>query len=174
MLAMPANLIVICWVVDTLKDSTMKYNIVLETTSAQLLAAVRAEVRIRGVAQAWKPALDQVWAFLKSSEGLHPGHNLFLYHHPEHRGDPMQVDFGVRVARRFTAQGTVHCVETPAGEIASTVHIGPYDRLSEAHEAIHGWCEANNRRIARTSWEIYGDWNSDPALLETKIQYLLA
>jgi effector-binding domain-containing protein len=152
----------------------MTYRIVLETASAQLLAAVSVKVPIGGVAQAWKPALDQVWGFLRSSEGLQPGHNLFLYHHPERRCDPMQVDFGVQVARTFTAQGAVRCVETPAGEVASTVHIGPYERLSNAHEAIHAWCEANSRRIARASWEIYGDWNSDPALLETTIQYLLA
>ena len=40
--------------------------------------------------------------------------------------------------------------------------------------AIHAWCAINNRKIARASWEIYGDWNSDPAMLETTIKYLLA
>jgi hypothetical protein len=27
---------------------------------------------------------------------------------------------------------------------------------------------------AHASWEIYGDWKDDPALLETTIKYLLA
>jgi effector-binding domain-containing protein len=152
----------------------MKYDVVVETVQAELVAAVRAKVPISDVVRAWKPALDQVWAFLKANDRLRPGHNLFLYHHPERRDDPMNIDFGVQVARPFERVGDVHCIETPAGEVARTVHIGPYDRLVDAHNAIHAWCAANNRKIGQASWELYGDWNNDPALLETTIKYLLA
>jgi len=74
----------------------------------------------------------------------------------------------------FEREGDVRCIETPTGEVATTVHVGPYDRLGDAHNAIHAWCAANNRKIAQASWEIYGDWNDDPALLVTTIKYLLA
>ena len=151
----------------------MKYAVVAETVRPELVAAVRARVPIGGIAQAWKPALDQVWAFLRADGGLSPGHNLFLYHHPERRDEAMNIDFGVQVARRFEAAGDVRCIETPAGEVAKTIHVGPYDRLRGAHDAIHAWCAANNRKIAQASWETYGDWNNDPALLETTIRYLL-
>jgi effector-binding domain-containing protein len=129
---------------------------------------------ISGIARAWKPALDQVWAFLEANGGLRPGHNLFLYHHAERRNEAMNIDFGVQVARSFEREGDVQCIETPAGEVARTVHVGPCDRLGDAHNAIHAWCAANNRKIGQASWEIYGDWNNDPALLETTIKYLLA
>jgi effector-binding domain-containing protein len=152
----------------------MNYHVVVETAPAELIAAVRVTVPFAGIATAWKPALDQVWVFLKANAGMRPGHNLFLYHHPERRSDPMEIDFGVQVAQAFAPQGPIRCVETPAGEVARTVHVGPYDRLGDAHDAIHAWCEAKNRRIAQASWEVYGDWNSDPALLETTIKYLLA
>jgi effector-binding domain-containing protein len=152
----------------------MKYEVVVEATQAELVAAIRATVPVGGVARAWKPALDQVWAFLKANGGIRPGHNLFLYHHPEHRIEPMNIDFGVQVSRPFQPEGGVRCIETPAGEVAKTVHVGPYDRLGDAHNAIHAWCAARDRKIAQASWEIYGDWNNDPALLETTIKYLLA
>jgi effector-binding domain-containing protein len=152
----------------------MKYDVVVETAQAELVAAVRAKVPIGGVARAWKPALDQVWAFLKENGRLRPGHNLFLYHHAERRNEAMNIDFGVQVARPFEGEGNVQCVETPAGEVARTVHVGPYDQLGNAHDAIHAWCATNNRKIARASWEIYGDWHNHPALLETTIKYLLA
>jgi hypothetical protein len=61
---------------------------------------------------------------------------------------------------------------TPAGEVAKTVHVGLYDRLSDAHDAIHTRCLANNWKIAQASRETYGDWTEDPALLETTIRYL--
>jgi effector-binding domain-containing protein len=152
----------------------MKYDVVVETAQAELVAAVRAKVPIGGIARAWKPALDQVWAFLKENGGLRPGHNLFLYHHAERRNEAMNIDFGVQVARPFERQGDVQCIATPSGEVARTVHVGPYDRLGVAHDALHAWCAANNRKIAQASWEIYGDWSNDPALLETTIKYLLA
>ena len=85
----------------------------------------------------------------------------------------MNIDFGVQVTRRFEPRGEVRCIETPTGEVARTVHVGPYDRLGDAHNAIHAWYAANNRKIAQVSWEIYGDWSDDPALLETTIKYLL-
>jgi effector-binding domain-containing protein len=150
------------------------HEVVVEAAQAELVAAVQVTVPIGDIARVWMPALDQVWLFLRTNGGLSPGHNLFLYHHAARRNEPMNIDFGVQVARRFEREGNVHCVETPAGEVAKTLHVGPYDRLGDGHDAIHAWCAAHHRKIAQASWEIYGDWNNDPALLETTIKYLLA
>jgi effector-binding domain-containing protein len=152
----------------------MRYEIRVETVPAELMAAVRARAPVGGVAQVWKPALDQVWAFLRANDSVRRGHNLFLYHHAAHPSEPMDIDFGVQVAQPFEPDSNVRCIKTPAGEVASTVHIGPYDRLGDAHGAIHAWCAANNRTIGQASWEIYGDWTDDPARQETTIRYLLA
>ena len=123
---------------------------------------------------AWKPALDKVWEFLRSQSGLHTdGHNVFLYHHPARRDQPMEVDFGVEVSREFESATEVNATETPAGVVAVAVHVGAYDRMKETHDAIHAWGAANNRAFARKSWEIYGDWSDDPSKLETTIMYLL-
>jgi effector-binding domain-containing protein len=151
----------------------MSYDVVVETVQAELIAAVRSEVRLGQVGRAWKPALDQVWAFLHANPGIVRGHNLFLYHHPARREDPLSVDFGVQVSGPFEAEGNVRCVATPAGEVARTVHVGPYDQLGAAHAAIHEWCVMHGRNIGAASWETYGDHNDDPALLETTITYLL-
>ena len=63
----------------------MNYDVVVETAQAELVAAVRATARISEIARRWKPALDKIWAFLKTNGALGPGHNLFLYDHPERR-----------------------------------------------------------------------------------------
>jgi effector-binding domain-containing protein len=151
----------------------MSYDVAVKTVTPVLIAAVRARVRLGEVGHAWKPALDQVWAHLRADGTLKPGHNVFLYHHPARRDLPMDVDFGVEVGRMFEAAGDVRPVETPAGEVAWTRHVGPYDRLSFAHEAVHAWARAHKRTIGGASWETYGDWNADPAKLETTVSYLL-
>ena len=136
--------------------------------------AVSRKVTIGGVAAAWRPALDQVWAFLRTEPGLGTdGYNIFLYQHPARRSDPMDVAFGVEVVREFAPSGEVAPAKTPAGAAATARHIGPNDRLRQTHEAIHAWAAAHQRAIAGHSWEIYGDWNDDVTKLGTDVFYLL-
>ena len=146
----------------------------VQIVSPRILAAVSRKVAIGGVGAAWRPALDQVWAFLRTQAGLRSdGHNVFLYQHPARRSDPMEVAFGVEVVREFAPSGEVAPVKTPAGEVAMATHRGAYDRLRETHDAIHAWIAANGRASAGQSWEIYGDWNDDTSKLETDVVYLL-
>ena len=152
----------------------MRPHVQVEVVSPRLLAAVGREVAVGRVREVWRSALDQVWAFLRSQPGLRTdGHNIFVYHHPTSVGDPMNADFGVEVTREFARSGEVRPVRTPSGEAAVVRHLGPYDGLAQAHRAIHAWARESGRALARTSWEIYGDWNDDPTKLETLVMYLL-
>ena len=153
----------------------MNCQVVTKTVSAQPLAAVRRRALSRDVGRIWKPALDLVWEFLRRHEGLRAdGHNCFLYHHPARRDAAMDIDFGVQVIRPFEGEGEVICTETPAGEVAMTTHVGSYDKLAAAYDAIHSWRAATGRAFSGRSWEIYGDWTDDTTKLETQVIYLLS
>ena len=152
----------------------MGIDVAVEVVKPRKLAAVRRQVPLGTVGSALGPALDQVWAFLRSHPGLRTdGHNIFLYHHPARRSDPMDVDFGVEVTRSFSPSGEVRETATPAGEAAVALHRGAYDQLKRTHDAIHEWARSHGRTFAGTSWEIYGDWSDDPSKLETTVCYLL-
>jgi len=153
----------------------MGIEVSVQVVEPRKLAAVRRQVAVGGVASAWRPALDQVWAFLRSQPGLRTdGHNIFLYHHPARRSEPMNVDFGVEVSRSFSPSGEVYETHTPGGEAAMAVHRGGYDQLRATHEAVNQWAKSHNRSFGGYSWEIYGDWSDDPSNLETTVVYLLA
>ncbi len=153
----------------------MGVDVYVEVVTPRKLTAVRRQVSLGTVASAWRPALDLVWAYLRSQPGLRTdGHNIFLYHHPVRRSDPMNVDFGLEVARSFIPSGEVYETNTPAGEAAVAVHRGSYDLLHTAHDAICKWAKSHGRTLAGFSWEIYGDWYDNPRKLETTILYLLA
>jgi effector-binding domain-containing protein len=146
----------------------------LEVLRPRLLAAVQRTAAPREVPNAFRPALDLVWTFLRKHQGLRTdGHNVFLYHHGARPDAGMPIDFGVEVTRRFEPEGEVRCIETPAGKAATVVHRGPYGGLPQAHAALHDWCGANGHTIGAFSLEIYGDWSDDPRQLETTIQYVL-
>jgi hypothetical protein len=152
----------------------MPVSVNVQHVHPRILAAVRREVPPGAVGAAWGPALGKVWPFIRSQPGLWTdGHNIFLFHHPAQRGAPILCDFGVEVTRTFETAGEVHATVTPAGEAAVAIHRGPYNRLSEAHDAIREWMAANRRVSAGHSWEIYGDPAPDPADTETTVVYLL-
>jgi len=153
----------------------MSSQVHIETVPARKLAAVRRRVPIGQIATTWRPALDKVWDFLGQNPGLRTdGHNVFLYHHPDQPQAPMDIDFGVEVTRAFSPSGEVGLVETPAGNVVTAVHVGPYDQIGRTHDAIHAWAARNRINFAGKSWEIYGDWNDDITKLETWVQYLLS
>ena len=153
----------------------MTYEIATETAAARPIAAVRRQVPVGELSTAWRPALDEVWAFLRRHDGLRTdGHNIFVYHHPIRPGDQMEVDFGVEVTGPFEAEDEVIFTHTPAGPVASTLHVGPIDGLADANEAIEAWCLAHGRALAGASWEIYGDPGPDPGELDVRVYYLLA
>jgi effector-binding domain-containing protein len=155
-------------------DRTMPVTVSVQIVRPRKLAAVRREVEAGAVGSAWGPALDRVWAFLRSHPGLRTdGHNVFLYHQPKDAGAPLLCDFGVEVTRTFESDGEVYATETPGGEAAIAVHRGPYNRMNETYNAIAKWMAANQRESAGHTWEVYGDPTPDPSETETTIVFLL-
>ena len=152
----------------------MGYSVSVHRVTAQPLAAARDRMSARQIPDRFRHSLGKVWDYLRAHPRLRTdGHNVFLYRHDMDLSGAMTIDFGVQVARAFEAEGDVRCVMTPAGEVASTIHVGVYDGLRGAHDAIQGWIAASGRREGGWSWEIYGDWNDDPQKLETQVLYLL-
>ena len=150
----------------------------IETVTEQPLAAVLERVRQRDIGTRVRPNLDHVYAFLKEHPDLRfqGAHNVLLY---RHKDDPrtdgrMHVEYAVQVRRAFARTGDVFASATPAGRIATATHVGPYERLGDAHGIVQRWCSANHHRLAGIDWETYGDWTDDPTKLETTVCYLLA
>jgi effector-binding domain-containing protein len=142
--------------------------VTIVTVESQTTAAVRERVTPADIGSRFGPALDQVWQFVRGA-GLGTGHNVFVYDD----ANPGLIEFAVQVDRDFADGDVVVCSKTPAGTVATTAHIGPYDQLGVAHAAVRAWCRNEGRAIAGTFWEVYGDWDDDPARLRTDVFYLL-
>ena len=146
--------------------------VALETVQPQVFAAVRANVEIKEIMNAWEPAIYQVKAHLAEHPELAAGRQVFLYHHPAHRQSPMDIDFGIEVSQPFADSGSVKCVSTPGGQVATAVHLGALNALPQTHMAIHQWCAANGHAIGGFSWETY-EWGDGPDPVKTIVRYSL-
>ncbi|HET6950529.1 MAG TPA: GyrI-like domain-containing protein [Acidimicrobiales bacterium] len=147
----------------------MGYDIEVVDAPERLTAVVVLSTTWPGLPEAAGAAFDDVWAFLAGEEGLRDrGHNVILY-----KDAVPNVEVGVEVTRTFPPAGRVEPSVLPGGRVARTVHRGGYDGLPAAHRAVREWCTANGHDVAGPRWEIYGDWDDDPARCETEVVWLL-
>ena len=94
---------------------------------------------------------------------------------PEYR--EFEIEAGVPVLVAAPGHGEVHGSSLPGGPAAVTVHIGPYERLESAYDAITAWLEQQGATPNGPAWEVYhtdADEQPDPATWHTEIFQPLA
>jgi effector-binding domain-containing protein len=146
----------------------MQQQVEVQAVAASPTAVVAAATTWEEFPTLWGVLLDEVYAFVRAGGATQTGHNVMLY-----RDGVPNVEVGVQVDGPFPPTGRVVPSELPAGRVARTVHRGSYDGIGGAHEAVLGWCRANGHRTTGLRWEVYGDWQEDPAELETEVAWML-
>jgi effector-binding domain-containing protein len=146
----------------------------IETTQSEPIttAVIRSRVPAKELARFVPAACGEVWSFIRSAGLPRPGRHLALY--LDAQGS---IEVGAEVSEPFVGNERIHCSQLPTGRVVTSVHFGPYGRLSEAHAAIREWCASQGHRCSGVSWEIYGhwedSWNTDSSKVRTDIFYLL-
>jgi effector-binding domain-containing protein len=150
----------------------MNYDVRIEQFAGRPLAVVRRQATMQQLATVIPQACGTVWNALRAQQVKGAGRHVAVY-----LDDIMNLEVGVELDSPIAALGEVVPSSLPAGEVAATTHLGPYQRLGEAHEAIHQWCKSQQREPMRPCWELYGywveEWNRDPSKIRTDVYYLL-
>jgi effector-binding domain-containing protein len=122
--------------------------------------------------------LSEVWDVLKNADVKHTGHNVVLYWDEPGKSllltdEGVPIEVGVQVVTPFERMGRVVCAAIPGDTVATVVHRGLYQKLSEAHTVVRRWCAEHDYALAGPNWEIYGDWTDNPDELRTDVFYRL-
>jgi effector-binding domain-containing protein len=152
----------------------MQYAIRTEQVNPAPIAVVRRHARANELSRVVLEACGTVWSALKAA-GVKGGRHVAIYRKtPEGQSD---LEIGAEVGDAFPGKGDVVGSTLPGGQVATTTHFGPYNRLGEAHQAVQDWCKANNRTPVEPCWEVYGhwvdEWNKDPSRIRTDVFYPL-
>ena len=149
----------------------MALEIELVDVEAHTIAAVRTRLAMTDIPDKIFPLMDRVWAFIRGNaiEGF--GHNVWLYGTPS--DGEVDVEIGVHVPETFQGADGIVCSCTPAGKAARAIHFGDYSELPRVNMALVSWCREQGHKLAGRSWEIYGDWEEDPAKRRTDVYHLV-
>lgn len=142
----------------------MDYDVTLKEVPAEHLASVRGVHPIARLPEVIPREFDRIMAALRA-EGVQPaGGALAIYH--GWSGDTVDVEIAftikgvffpqdVRSGAKHRQRGGVQPSRVPGGKVLFTRHVGPYDQIAAAYDAIQAYARANNLELAGTMWEQY-------------------
>lgn len=65
------------------------------------------------------------------------------------------IEAGMPVAAASEGEGDIQSGSLHGGTVARTIHKGPYDSLSQGHEAVQEWLAENDEKAGGAPWEVY-------------------
>jgi effector-binding domain-containing protein len=132
----------------------MTYDIAIVEQSAQPTAVIHAKVAMDQIPAFIGEALGEVAGALAAA-GLEPTGPPFARY--EMFSDGVEMSAGFPVPSRIEPAGRIEPMTLPGGQIATTTHIGSYDTVEAAYEAVDTWIDASPYVVAGDPWESYLD-----------------
>ncbi|GAB4460020.1 MAG: MerR family transcriptional regulator [Armatimonadaceae bacterium] len=155
-----------------------EYEVMLKSVPAMTVVAIRETI----------PSMEQLSTYLdrnfraleeyvRVNNGEMAGPAFEIWHYSEgcgFTGKNMDVEACYPVAKPLSNSEPVHCHTLPAIDtMATVIHHGPYSKLSEAHDAIHGWIAANGYKVVGGDRCVYHEHhrNGNPDDNIAEVQY---
>ena len=134
-------------------------------------------IRTRASVQMMPQILGPAWgAILQHSgrSGVHPSGPPFVAYHNMDMQD-LDLEIGFPFVQQLQGEGEVRAGEIPAGQAAECLHIGPYDQLGAAYEALQQWMATNGYTPSGVAYEFYlnDPQSTPPAELQTQVVFPL-
>lgn len=135
-----------------------QYDVHAEARNAQVTAVARATLSVAEVGPWLGKTYGAIAVLLADRHAGPAGPPFARYHMLGH--DRFEVEAGFPASRRIEGDGAVQPSELPGGQAAVTVHVGPYDQMEPAYQALAAWVSEHRGEPAGDAWEVYF---SDPS-----------
>lgn len=138
------------------------------TTKKTTAIAIRETVKVGEIPQAMGLMFLELGPLL-GKEVRCIGPPFALYH--SWSGDEMDMDVGFPVAGKGVTKGKVRPIELPAVRAAVTMHVGPYETISETYTKMMAWMSEKGYKPLDYMWEEYlnGPQDTPPEKLMTRL-----
>jgi effector-binding domain-containing protein len=131
----------------------MSYEPEIVTREAMPTAVVRTTVPMSGIAEALSGIYSEVVAYLGRA-GVTPI-EAFARYTVRDGGAAVDIEAGFSATGPVQPEGRIEAESLPGGEAATVLHVGPYDQVGEAYEALAAWLAGKGRQQEGQPWEVY-------------------
>lgn len=85
----------------------------------------------------------------------------------------LDIEIGFPVGKPLSGKDEIQPGEMPAGQYAATLHIGPYNQVEPAYQALTAWVQEHGYEPSGVAYEIYlnDPDETPPAELKTQILF---
>ena len=133
----------------------MTYDVEILEETPRLVAATTMHTNLQRIGDDIGRGFEILMRTL-GKEGVSPaGPPLVVYHQMISDAASGDVEICVPVDRAFSGESEVHERILEGGTMATTVHRGPYQDISTAHETLTRWIAEHGHHIAGPPREIY-------------------
>jgi effector-binding domain-containing protein len=122
-------------------DATRMGDVVLKNLPPQWIASVREVIPVHRAVGA---LFGKLYAVL-ASQGLQ-GTGVALWHDQEYKEQGLDAEAGICLKQAVAVPEPLEVRTLQAATVASIVHHGAFNRISEAYQAVLHWVEANGYR----------------------------
>ena len=146
----------------------------VKTVEAQPVLQKRFMAKREEIAAKLGPANGQIIGQITVSKGemtMMPMSRYFA-----EKDGALDMAAAIAVKKPVTGKGDIESSELPAGLVATTIHMGPYEKLPETYAALQAWIKEKGHEAGDQSWEIY--WTdpgteADPKKWKTEVVQVL-
>lgn len=133
-------------------------------------AVLRSTLAVAGIGPFIGHAVEAVTTAL-AAQGIAATGPPFARYHRTGEGE-FAVEAGLPTASAVAPRGEVLASSLPGGPVAVMTHVGPYDEMEPAYQALADWVAARGGAPAGDPWEVYltdPEQEPDPQRWRTEI-----
>ena len=150
----------------------MGYEVRVKEVPASTVIAKRLEVAADGIGAAIQGTLTEVYAWVARSELEPAGEPFVIYHQRPSAGRGWHIQVCAPVSGPMRAPTGYVIEEIPATTVATTTHVGPYDKLAAAYAEIEGFIRTHELDVAGPPRETYlSEPDTPPSQTVTRIEF---
>ncbi len=150
----------------------MSYTCELKQQTAQPALSVRTHAAAQDLPQLFGKAFGAIMQYLGELGEQPTGMPYAAYYNMDMQN--LDVEIGFPVARKIPGKAEIQPSEFPGGKLASVMHIGPYDQVGPAYDALTQWVKENGYEATGVAYELYySEPDTPPQEIRTEIVFPL-
>lgn len=131
----------------------MSYQCHLSDREPQPTLIIRKRASVQQLPQILGPAWGTIMQYAGRYGATPAGPPFVAYHNMDMQD--LDLEIGFPFQKSLGSEGDVQAGELPGGKAAECLHVGPYEKVAAAYEAIQKWLDENGHTPSGVAYEFY-------------------